>query len=51
MVGRSVRGDILELFISDEQRALIPDISGNALYGLGETARPRPTAIYPGFPR
>jgi epoxyqueuosine reductase len=46
MAGRTVDGRLLEPFISDEQRALLPDVSGNALNGLGEAARRRPTAIY-----
>ncbi|MDP6351866.1 MAG: 4Fe-4S dicluster domain-containing protein [Alphaproteobacteria bacterium] len=46
MVGKTVRGDVLEPVISDDQRALIPDISGNRINGLGETARRRPTPIY-----
>ncbi len=40
MTGRSYSGEAIEPFVSDEQRALWPDISGNDINGLGETARP-----------
>ena len=32
--------------ISEEQRALIPDISGNTITGLGETKERRPSIVY-----
>ncbi len=35
----------------EEQKRLVPDISGNALNGLGEEARRRPTPIYWHSPR
>jgi ferredoxin len=46
MTGRSYAGEAIEPFVSDEQRALWPDISGNDINGLGETARRQPSAIY-----
>jgi Pyruvate/2-oxoacid:ferredoxin oxidoreductase delta subunit len=46
MTGRTVQGRVLEPFISDEQRALIPKVSGNAINGLGESARRRPSPVY-----
>lgn len=32
--------------LSEEQKALIPDISGNAINGMGERAKRRPTLVY-----
>ena len=46
MAGRTVDGKPLEAFISDGQRALIPEESGNAINGLGEAAPRRPSPIY-----
>ena len=46
MTGRTVQGRVLKPFISDEQRALIPKVSGNAINGLGESARRRPSPVY-----
>lgn len=46
MTGKSFAGEVIEPFVSDEQRALWPDVSGNDLNGLGETGPRRPTAIY-----
>ena len=46
MTGRSYAGEANEPVVADEQRALWPDISGNDINGLGETARRQPSAIY-----
>ena len=46
MTGRTVQGRVLEPLISDEQRALIPEVSGNSINGLGEPARRRPSPVY-----
>jgi epoxyqueuosine reductase len=46
MTGKSFKGEILEPFISDEQQALIPDVPGNVINGLGETETRRPSPIY-----
>jgi NAD-dependent dihydropyrimidine dehydrogenase PreA subunit len=46
MTGRSYAGEVIEPFVSDEQRALWPAVSGNDINGRGETAPRRPSAIY-----
>ncbi len=46
MAGKTVQGQVLEPFISEEQRALLPDVSGNVINGLGETLLRRPTPLY-----
>ena len=46
MSGKTVHGVKIEPVISDEQRALIPDITGNEINGLGESAVRRPSPIY-----
>ena len=51
MAGKSYDGRPLEPFISDEQRALIPDISGNDINGLGEANARQPTPVYWGNPK
>lgn len=51
MTGRAFDGRVLEATIDPEQRALIPNVSGNAINGLGETEVRRPTPIYWHDPR
>ena len=51
MAGKSYDGRPLEPIISDEQRALIPDVSGNDINGLGEAHARRPTPVYWGNPK
>jgi epoxyqueuosine reductase len=46
MTGKSFKGEILEPFISDEQRALLPEVPGNVINGLGEETVRRPSPIY-----
>lgn len=46
MTGKAFDGTVIEPVISPEQQALIPDISGNDINGLGETETRSPTAIY-----
>jgi epoxyqueuosine reductase len=46
MTGKSFGGEILEPFVSPEQQALIPDVPGNVINGLGETETRRPSPIY-----
>ncbi len=46
MTGKTVQGRTLEPVISEEQRALFPDIAGNEINGLGEREIRPPTAIY-----
>ena len=46
MTGKSFKGEILEPFVSPEQQALIPDVPGNVINGLGETEVRRPSPIY-----
>ena len=46
MTGHSVDGTLIEPEVSEEQRALIPDVPGNIINGLGETERRRPSPIY-----
>ena len=46
MTGHSVDGRPIEPKISDEQLALIPDVAGNRLNGLGETEKRQPSPIY-----
>jgi Pyruvate/2-oxoacid:ferredoxin oxidoreductase delta subunit len=46
MTGKTVRGEKIEAFVSAEQRALIPDVTGNEINGLGEEAVRRPSPIY-----
>ena len=46
MTGHSVDGQVIEPIISDEQRALIPDVPGNTINGRGETDKRQPSPIY-----
>ena len=46
MTGKTVHGVKIEPFISEEQRALIPEITGNEINGLGEAAVRRPSPLY-----
>jgi len=46
MTGKTVHGVKIEPFVSDEQRDLIPEITGNEINGLGESAVRRPSPIY-----
>ncbi len=51
MTGRSYDGSVLEAVIEESQKAIIPDVSGNDVNGLGETEVRRPTPIYWQDPR
>lgn len=51
MTGHAYDGRVLDASIDPEQAALIPDVSGNAINGLGEPDVRAPTTIYWQDPR
>lgn len=51
MAGRAFDGRPLSAAISPDQRVLFPEISGNTINGLGETAPRRPRPVYWQDPR